>query len=283
MTDRVIITGARGQLAAALAAEYAGNAEIQTLSHAEMDITDAAAVGRAVGSFRPTLILNCAAYNNVDGAEDDAASALDVNGFGVRVLARAAETSGATLVHYGTDFVFDGRTARPYTEEDLPSPLSVYGTSKLLGEWFALEYPRGFVLRVASLFGGSPAKSSVDRIVDGLIEGKEVRAFADRTASPSYVVDVAAATRALVKRAEPGLYHCVGTGLCTWQELAVEAARILGCERSANITPIRIADFKMRAARPQYAALSNQKLAAMTPIPTWRQALERYIASRKPA
>ena len=135
-------------------------------------------------------------------------------------------------------------------------------------------------MRVASLFGGTAAKSSVDRIVDALLEGREVRAFADRTASPSYVVDVAAATRMLVKKGRPGLYHCVGSGYCTWHELAVAAAQALGLETTAKIIPVRAADVPLRAARPLYAALSNAKLTAIVPMPTWRDALERYVAAR---
>ena len=281
MTQKILITGAGAQLAAAVAAEYEGKAEVRALRHSELDITDASAVQHVVSSLRPTHIINCASYNNVDGAEDDPQTALNVNAFGVRVLARAAN-GHATLVHYSTDFVFDGRASTPYTEDAAPNPTSVYAASKLLGEWFALEIPKGFVLRVASLFGGTRAKSSVDRIVDALLEGREARVFRDRTASPSYVYDVAAATRAVVERGTPGLYHCVGSGHCTWHELALAAANVLGCETTAQLTPVCAADVPLRAARPAYAALSNAKLTAIAPMPTWREALERYLLQRTP-
>jgi dTDP-4-dehydrorhamnose reductase len=276
---RVLVTGAGGQLAAAIVDEYSADAEILALRHGELDIADAEAVQRHVDAFRPTMIVNCAAYNYVDRAEVEPEAALTGNAFGVRVLARAA--ASATLVHYSTDFVFDGHASRPYTEEDPASPASVYGISKLLGEWFALEAPRAFVLRVASLFGGKVAKSSVDRIIDALREGREARVFTDRTSSPSYVVDVAAATRALVVGGgQPGLYHCVGSGHCTWHELALEVARILGRDGDARLVPVLAADVPLPAARPRYAALSNAKLSGVTPIPTWRDALERYIKTR---
>jgi dTDP-4-dehydrorhamnose reductase len=279
-TDRVLLTGAGGQLGAVVAADYAGQADVMALRHSDLDITSPDAVQRAVLSFHPTHIINCAAYNLVDRAEDEPEAALNANAFGVRVLAKAAASAGAILVHYSTDFVFDGAGTRPYTEEDAPNPASVYAASKLTGEWFALEAPNAFVLRVASLFGGTPAKSSVDRIIDALLEGRETRVFTDRTASPSYVVDVAAATRVLVKQGRPGLYHCVGSGYCTWHELAVAAAQALGIETTAKIIPVKTSDVPLRAARPLYAALSNAKLAAIVPMPTWRDALERYVATR---
>src|SRR5699024_10978075 len=113
-------------------------------------------------------------------AEEEPSSALAVNTFAVRSLARAATACGALLVHYSTDFVFSGEASIPYTEHDEPAPLSVYGQSKLLGEWFALDAPRALVLRVESLFGGPNAHSSIDRILEALVDGREVRAFADR-------------------------------------------------------------------------------------------------------
>ena len=276
---KVLVTGARGQLAGAILSAYRDAAEVRAYSREELDISDFDAVMARVDADRPNLIVNCASYNNVDQAEDEPERALAVNAFGVRVLARAAEASGATLVHYGTDFVFDGCSTRPYGEEDAPNPQGVYALTKLLGEWFALEAPRAFVLRVESLFGGVAAKSSVDRIAQAIAEGREAKVFVDRTVSPSYVVDVAAATRAVVERGEPGLYHCVGTGFATWHVLAQEVARIMRREREARIVPISVADLTLRAPRPQFAALANDKMLKITEMPTWQDALRRYLAS----
>lgn len=272
----VLVTGARGQLAGAIIDAY-HDATVLAYSHRDLDIADFEAVMAKVRADRPDIIINCAAYNNVDAAEDDPAPAMTINAMAVRVLARAAAESGATLVHYGTDFVFDGTASVPYTEDDAPNPQSVYAQSKLLGEWFALEAPRAFVLRVESLFGGAAAKSSVDRIVQALRDGREAPVFADRVVTPSYVVDVAAATKALLERGTPGLYHCVSTGHATWLEVGKEIARILGgrCERW--LTPMSVADVRLRAPRPTYAALSNEKLRQVVPMPTWQDALRRYL------
>jgi dTDP-4-dehydrorhamnose reductase len=277
---RVLITGAGGQLAGAIAAEYARHADVLALGRTDLDITKPVSVREQVAGFRPTIIVNCAAFNRVDDAEDEAEAALDVNAFGVGALSRSAAEHQATLVHFSTDFVFDGTASQPYTEEDLPNPASVYAASKLLGEWFALEAPNSYVLRVASLFGGTPSKGSVDRIVTSVMAGEEMRVFVDRTSSPTYVHDAAVATRVIVDRGEPGLYHCVGSGSCTWYELGMEAARILGREGTAQLIPARAAEARLRALRPQYAALSNAKLTQIVAMPTWRDALARYIDER---
>jgi dTDP-4-dehydrorhamnose reductase len=282
---KVLVTGARGRLAGAIIEAYKDSADVLACSRQELDIADYDAVMSRVEADKPDVIVNCAAYNNVDGAEDEPERALTANAFAVRVLARAATDAGATLVHYSTDFVFDGKASAPYTEEDAPNPQSVYAQSKLLGEWFAAEAPRAFVLRVESLFGGSPAKSSIDRIVFAIADDQEARVFVDRTVSPSYVIDVAAATQALLEHGEPGLYHCVGTGHCTWYELALEIARLMGFDahfgHSAPLIPVSVADVPLAASRPQFAALDNSKLArAGFVMPTWRDAVARHIRVR---
>ena len=275
---KVLVTGARGQLAGAIIDAYKDSAEVLAYPRQALDIADFDAVMARVRADRPDVILNCAAFNQVDQAEDEPEKALTVNAFGVRVLARAAADTGATLVHYSTDFVFDGNASQPYTEEDLPNPKSVYAQSKLLGEWFASEAPTAFVLRVESLFGGAAAKSSVDRLAFAIANDQEAKAFVDRTVSPSYVVDVAAATKVLVERGQPGLYHCVSTGHATWFELAAEIAVVLGKDVEARLVPVSVESVQLRAPRPRFAALSNDKLRRLAPMPTWQDALRRYLA-----
>jgi dTDP-4-dehydrorhamnose reductase len=223
------------------------------------------------------VIVNCAAYNQVDRAEEEPHRALDVNAFGVRALARAAASAGALFVHYSSDFVFDGTATRPHTEDDAPNPQSVYAASKLLGEWFALEAPGAYVLRVESLFGARERRSSLEAIVAGLRSGTEVPVFTDRTVSPSYIVDVAAATLALVERCPAaGLYHCVNSGAATWEAVAIEAARQL--DVTPRLRPMKLAEMKLSAPRPLYCALSNAKLAAAGILmPAWEDALSRYL------
>ena len=277
---KVVVIGARGRLGAAIVREFQSDAEVVGLTRTELDITDDDAVRAVVGALMPDVVVNCAAYNAVDAAEDAPVTALQVNAFAVRAIARAAAAAGAVCVHYSTDFVFDGQSDRPYREDDRPNPQSVYAASKLLGEWFAADAPRHHVLRVESLFGQvdeAPHPGSVATIVARLAAGDEVTVFVDRTVSPTYVVDAAAATRQIVERALPsGVYHCVNTGQCTWWDLAQEAARNLG--RPARLKPITVDTFPLRASRPKYAALSNEKLAGFgVTLPAWDDALARSL------
>jgi dTDP-4-dehydrorhamnose reductase len=240
-------------------------------------------VKRTVSAAAPALVINCVGFNDVDGAEDRATDALAINAFAVRSLAYASEQCSATFVHFGSDFVFDGSASQPYDEQVLPAPRSVYGLSKLLGEWFALV-PRGFVLRVESLFGSvegwSGRQSSLEAIINGLEQGSEVRVFTDRVVSPSYAHDVAKAVRHLVESdAPPGLYHCVNSGHATWHDIAVEAARLMGVR--PRLQPVTLDEMAFRAPRPRFCALSNRKLAAAGwAMPPWSDALKRCLEAR---
>ena len=281
---RVLIAGAHGQLGAAMVHAFAG-LEVTAHTRATLDVTDAAAVSRAVKSTSPHLIVNCAAFNDVDGAEDRAVEALAVNAFAVRNLVRAAEDVGARFMHYSTDFVFDGSATTPYTEDIRPSPRGTYAASKLLGEWFALEAPHAYVLRVESLFG-APAnwtgrRGTLDAIVANLEQGREVRAFTDRIVSPGYVVDIASATRHLATtNAEPGLYHCVNTGHASWYDVAREVAALVG-NRQPNLVAVTMDQMKLKAPRPRFCALSVAKLAGTGfTMPAWQDALRRWLTTR---
>ena len=283
---RVLVTGAQGLLGAAITREFERTAEVIARGHADLDVADESAVRAAFDELRPEAVINCAAYNNVDAAEDNPVETLNVNAFGVLSLARAAAAHSAALVHYSSDFVFDGTTSRPYTEEDLPNPRGVYAASKLLGEWFALETLQGratWVLRVESLFGdpgpSSTRSGSLGTIVRRIRNGDEVPVFVDRTVSPSYTTDVAKATRAVLESGfPPGLYHCVNSGAATWAEIAQEIAGLIG--RPLRMKQITLESATLKAPRPRYCALSNARLAAAgVEMPTWKDALARYLAS----
>jgi dTDP-4-dehydrorhamnose reductase len=278
---RVLVVGAGGLLGERIAQEFAETHDVHGLDRSQLDVTDEPAVTSLATALRPELIVNCAAYNDVDAAEDAAVLALRVNAFGVLSLARAAAATGAAFVHFSSDFVFDGEADRPYTEADSPNPQSNYAVSKLLGDWFAAEAPRAYVLRVESLFGPAGSRSSrrgsLGTMVDRIREGVEVPVFVDRIVSPSYTPDVARAARALVERhAAAGLYHCVNTGCASWAQIARRAASLIGVP--LRMRPLTLESAALRARRPRYCALSNAKLrAAGVEMRDWEEALHDFL------
>ncbi len=279
MSLRIVVTGAGGQLGKVLVRDLQKGHEVFGLTRETLDIADRPAVTERVAKLRPGVVVNGAAYNDVDGAEENPKLALAVTGFGVGALADAAAASDAVLVHFGSDYVFDGRATRPYTEKELPNPLSVYGASKLLGEILAPRAPKHYVLRVESLFGGAGHSSSIGTMAEKIAKGEPVKAFYDRTVTPSYVGDVSRAVQRLLEKRLPyGLYHCVSSGMTTWHELALELARMMG--KQAQISASSVERAGLKAPRPRYCALSNNKLAdAGIELPDWRGAIYRFVES----
>lgn len=281
---QVLIVGAAGQLGTVMTEQFGRDHDVIAWTRREFDLTRHREVHDAVLRLAPHVIINCASYNHVDRAQEEQELALEINAMVVGTLARAAASVDAVFVHYSSDFVFSGTASEPYTEQDAPEPRSVYAQSKLAGEWFAADSPKHYVLRVESLFGGALGKSSVDRIADLIRSGLPAPVFVDRKVSPSYVPDVAQASAHLLRTAAPfGLYHCVNSGHATWFDVGAEIARRLGRSDEA-LKPISVKDVHMAAPRPQFAALSNRKLAAAGfEMPAWQDAIARYLRAREPA
>ena len=280
----IAVMGAGGRLGTAVCHEFrsAGH-RVAAFAHTDLDVTDAAQVAGAIERLHPDAIINCSAYNAVDAAETEADAAFALNAHGPALLREAAAACDAPFVHFSTDFVFDGRAAKPYGEADTTNPLGVYGASKLAGEVEVARTPRHYILRVASLFGGSGVRghrATVDQIADTLLAGGQARALVDRTVSPSYVPDVAWATRMLLEREAPyGTYHCVSGGATTWYELALLVARLVHVP--ACVEPLLASQLKTRAPRPLFCALSNRKLREIgVELPGWQSALRRHLMAR---
>jgi dTDP-4-dehydrorhamnose reductase len=276
---KIIVTGACGQLGSCIATHLSSSHDVLALGHPDLDITDECAVRTRIVNDRPDAVINCAAYNDVDAAEAAPLDALRLNGIAVSVLGRAVRSVGAVLVHFSSDYVFDGSASTPYTEESRPHPRSVYGISKLAGEWLARDAERFYVLRVASLFGGNRSgRSALESIVQALLNGQDVRALSDRTVSATYVEDVARAVESMLTRSVPaGLYHCVNAGMATWVEIAYEVARLLRLEPRVVATTTH--SVEGQAPRPRFTPMSTQKLASFgIDMPSWQNALARYLA-----
>ncbi|MDO8581646.1 MAG: sugar nucleotide-binding protein [bacterium] len=308
MTQRVLILGAKGMLGQALVRAF-HDAEVFAWDREECDITDAAFVAKKIGELRPELVVNAAAYNDVDGAEKDSTLANVINGDAVGYLANAAEKVGATFVHYSTDYVFDGAKKEGYQESDIPSPISEYGKSKFLGEqnfFLSLRATascgappkavgverRGnltaYCIRTSRLFGrqGSGKQSFVDLMLERArkIEvrlSQSIEIVDEELSSPTYVEDLAQHTREIIEQKKPsGIYHVTNSGTVTWYGFAQEIfkqAHELGIRtRMPLVTPVPSTRFPRPAKRPAYSQLLNTKLPPLRP---WQEALQDYLQS----
>jgi dTDP-4-dehydrorhamnose reductase len=285
---KILITGARGQLARALALYAPQNAQIVDLERANLDICDAAAVRTALDTHQPEIVFNGAAYNLVDRAESDGArSALEVNALGPAILGAACRDFGATLVHFSTDFVFDGRKDSPYLETDNANPLGVYGASKLCGENVVLAAsPRHFVIRVCRLFGPldagptqKPGGNFPLLMLKLARERGKIRVVDDQVGSPTYTPDLARGVWQLLEKADGGVFHLSNAGEISFADYAREICRIGGVE--CEIEGVSTAEYGAPAARPLYSTLSNQKAhdLGVVPLRAWKEALREFLSN----
>lgn len=281
---RILLTGAKGQLATDLARYLAGD-EVIGRSHEELEISDAAGVEAAVEQARPDIIINTAAFNRVDDCEEEPEKAFAVNLVGVYNLARAAARRGALLVHFSTDYVFDGAKRTPYVETDPPRPLSLYGMSKLAGEWVVQQYCKNYLLvRTCGLYGlaGSRSKGGnfVERILGLAATGRSIRVVNDQVLTPTSTRDLAEKLVPLIRSGQRGLFHMTNTGQCSWYEFAREIFRLAGV--AADLGPTTSEAFGAKARRPPYSVLGNQGLraAGFTDFRPWQDALADYLRER---
>ncbi len=278
MTERrVLITGAAGQLGSDLRALLP---EAVALGRGVLAVVDIGAVDGALEAHRPDLVFNCAAYNAVDRAESEPALATAVNAEGAENVARACAAVGARLVHFSTNFVFDGGLDRPYVESDLPHPLSIYAHSKLDGELRVLEaLPGALVVRAAALFGlgGSAAKggSFPARIVARARAGEALRVVADQWVNPTWTGDLAEALLAVEASGVSGIVHLVPGDCCTWHELAVEVLRLAGLG-GVGVAEVTTEELGAPAPRPRNGCLGSIRVE---PLRSWREGLAAYWAA----
>jgi len=275
---KVLVTGGRGMLAAALARVFEPCAAVVALGRAELDITDAAACAARLDEIRPDVVLNAAAATNVDACESAEAEAMRVNGEGPGNLAEACRARRLLLVHYSTDYVFDGLKPEPYVEDDPPSPQGVYARSKLLGETRVRERaPEHLVLRISWVFGAG-GRNFVRTIVGAARTGPALRVVDDQRGSPSYTRDLALQTRRMVEAGCRGLYHVTNSGACTWYELAVQSIAWAGIT-GVEVTPVTTGEFPRPAPRPANSVLANARLAreGWPLLRPWSDAAREYV------
>ena len=275
-----VVFGARGTLGSALVPELgrAGWTIAAAPARAECDITDARAVRAVVESCRPAVAFNLAAFNDVDRSQREPGLAHDVNAAGAEVVAAAAASVGAAVVHYSTDMVFDGARARPYDERDPPSPLGDYGQSKAAGDRLvAAANPRHFILRVGHLFGHG-GRNFPSQIAPRLRAGQTIRADRERLLSPTWVREVAAVSAALAATDHHGLYHCTAHGETTWADFARVIAKRLGVPDD-RVQAVASSELPFPELRPRRAILDNRALRAigLDTLSSWQDALTAYL------
>jgi dTDP-4-dehydrorhamnose reductase len=280
------LLGATGQLGRDLGPRLTG--EVVALTRAQADLTRPEALQAVLGELRPDAVINCAAYNFVDRAENEPPAAFAVNAWGVRDLARICRALDCRLVHFSSDYVFGldaGRTV-PYQETDAPGPVSAYGLSKLAGEYLLRAVcPKHFAIRTCGLYGvwGSGGKGGnfVETMLRLAREGKPLKVVADQTCTPSYTVDLAEAVAALVQTDRYGLYHLTNAGSCSWYEFARTIFDL--AQVPANLTPITSQEYGAPARRPSYSVLdmgAYEALGLRAPRP-WQEALAAYLRERQ--
>lgn len=288
---KIMITGCKGQLGnelqtiiknkrseiGAVPEDIAG-AEVIPVDIEDLDITDASAVLKFVGSLAPDVIINCAAMTNVDGCETNYETAFRVNAAGVRNLACAAESIGAKLIHVSTDYVFAGDGNKPYIEWDIVNPQSVYGASKALGEKYALSFcKRTFIVRTAWLYGyvGKNFVKTVRRVIR---EKGAITVVNDQRGNPTNANDLAHHLLKLAVTEDYGIYHCTGKGECSWYDFAVKIAEYSGMP--GTVKPCTTAEYNSPTKRPAYSSLRNLALECGVgdEMREWQIALKEYIS-----
>lgn len=284
---RVMLIGAEGQLGTDLRKIL----QVETLiplSHADIEITEADAVRRAFEQHRPDVVINTAAFHRVDDCETQMERAFQVNAVATRGLAQECERCGAALVHFSTDYVFAGEKREPYVETDRPGPLSVYGASKLAGEYLvASALERHFVIRTCGLYGLGGSRSKGGNFPETMLrlaaQAKLIRVVNDQVVTPTYTADLAQAVSQLIRTEAYGLYHITSGGSCTWFDFARTLFELAGV--NADLNPVAAKAFGAPAWRPAYSVLRNQRLEKLgfNNLPVWEDGLRRFLAERQSA
>ena len=282
---KIVIIGSSGQLGQEffkLRSEH----ELIPLPHAEVEVESAESVRAALERHRPGMVINLAAYNQVDEAEDRPERALGVNALGAFHAARAAAEVNAAVVFISTDYVFGAEPGRqtPYRESDPPGPLGVYGVSKLAGEHLVrVANPRHFIIRTCGLYGVATSHKGwtfPELMLKKAQAGEKLRVVQDQVLTPTYTRDLVRAVLAVMEKDRPGLYHLTSAGACSWYEFARATLELAGVR--AELEPVSSEAFSARARRPAYSVLASERLSdlGLEGLRPWREALRAYLTEK---
>jgi dTDP-4-dehydrorhamnose reductase len=282
---RVAIIGANGQLGVDLCRVLRGpGVYVVPLTHRDVDVADSGQVDHVIGSSGADVVISTAAFQKVEQCEKEPVPSFAVNALGPWNLANACRRINAALVHFSTDYVFDGSRREPHSEADLPRPLNVYGVSKLAGEGMvALTWERSFVVRTCGLYGvaGSSGKGGnfVETMLKKAAERNPIRVVNDQVLTPTFTRDLAEAISHLIRTESYGLYHISAEGQCSWYEFARQIFEIVGLK--VDLRPVSTREFASSVRRPAFSVLSKAKLNSKgISMPAWQDGLSRYIGAR---
>lgn len=284
--ERVAIFGSGGQLGVELKSEFAARGyEVAGFERTTVDITDRARTEQCIAQYDPAIVVNAAAYNQVDVAEKEPQAAFLVNALAVRNLALACRQADARLVHFSTDYVFDGLAGRAYSEDDPPHPLGAYAVSKLAGELYARAYlDHPLIIRTSGVFGPGALDTARGNFVELMLRlaarDQPIRVVEDHVASPTFAPALAARTVELVRRSVTGVVHIGGGAPISWFDWAVKIFEAAGL--APPLKPTNEREFRTAARRPKYSALSNAKMESLglEPMPSLDQAIRTYLEAR---
>ena len=275
---KIIVTGCNGQLGRAVNLEFQNNLEVEFVNTdvGELDITNIDMVMELAREVKPYAIINCAAHTGVDACEDEWDKAYKINAIGPRNLSIAASETGAKMIHVSTDYVFNGKADRPYTEFDKPDPQGAYGVTKLAGENMVRDFAdRYFILRTAWLYGDG--KNFVKTMLRLSENNDKVRVVGDQMGSPTSAKELAAAIAQLIFTENYGIFHATCEGSCSWAQFAVEIFKMAG--KKTVVEAITTEEFGAKASRPAYSILENYMLKLTTDyrFADWHDALDVYM------
>ena len=281
---KILIIGAGGQLGSELVNLLQDDTLIP-LTHRDIEMTNYHQVNEILSSNMPDIVINTAAYHRVDDCEDNIEQSFSVNTYAVRTLAKICSELNIAFVHFSTDYVFGGDKKIPYTEEDIPNPLSAYATSKLAGEYFVRNLcKRHFVIRTCGLYGAKGISGKGGNFIELMLklakEGKPLKVVADQVVTPTYAKELALKVSQLIKTDAYGLYHITNNGGCSWYEFTRTIFELAGI--SANLSPTTSLEFNAKAKRPAYSVLENRNLKKLSldDMKPWEQALKEYLQER---
>ena len=278
---KIAVIGASGQVGYNLVEVLSTSNEVTALTHEDMDITDFVKTRGTLTKLEPDVVINTAAYHKTDECEENPERSFLVNSVAVRNLAMTCKETDSLFVHYSTDYVFDGKKQQPYTEDDEPNPLNVYGVSKLAGEIFVRNtLERHYLIRPSGIFGKAKKEGKENFIVRMLRLAREegsLKIVKDQILSPTYARDLAEKTAELIRKDRYGTYHITNMGQCSWYEFAITAFEIAGV--SVEVKPVTSDQFPAKVQRPIYSVLESKYLRSigLKAMRSWREALKAYL------